>query len=286
MVTRNFLDYLDELEPPSAVENYNYSQLFDDALADLQEALPDWNASEDSLLYRALSRIILRFYVMLERVNDNVRRSFLYYQTGDDLDQGAALVGITRNEGETDAQLKARIPLILHGQAVGTLSGVIAEAFQWRTDIVDANAIAGTDRQTISVAARKKHSDDDTIVPLTAEEMADLQLYLNAPHRVYIGATINVVAYTTQALTITAALVYDKEYDRNLLEDEITKNVYSYIDSINIGDPVNVSTIIDVLTLPGITNVSVTSPSTDQASNGTRLYTITKDATGVQLSFS
>ena len=196
---------LNSLGAAESIEELSPDVLFADDLADLQLALPDWDADPDSLLYKALVRISLRHYVARERRNDNTRRSYLYYAEGNDVDHNVAIVGIRRNTGETDDHLKDRVPLAFQGVAVGTIPGVVSAAYRSAEYISDVQALERNDRQTIDVWALGEEGVD-----LTTPEQTTLGLYLNNPSRKYIGEVVIIGNVTHTNYTIEAAISYDQ----------------------------------------------------------------------------
>ena len=279
MVSRNFLDYLNSQSPPQAVQAFSPDVLFNEHFEDLKASLPDWDATSDSLLYRALTRISFRHYLILERVNNAVRRSFIYYQEGSDLDHGVALAGITRNVGETDDELKERLPRSFFARAVGTIPGIIATAFTFDPFVVDVTAEAQADFQTVKVWALKRENPDDAPSNLTGAERTRLATFLNLPAHKYIGATIEVEGATLTGRTVNLTITHYPDADAQVLDTTIRERLSTYVDSLKLGIPLEDSALIGAAnSVPGVAGVTKVNPTAASPARYSVKYVVDKSA--------
>ena len=291
MVTRNQLDAL-QGTPPSILQAYDPDTLFSEALEDIRAYIPEWDGSEDSILYKAVRRMTFRHYLVLERVNNSIRRSFLYYATGSDLDAVVRARGLTRQTGETDAQLKERALRATQIPAIGTVKGIESLIYNWPDEeeieetngltIQDVQVKIRSDRHTIDVWPALR----GTLQPdrLSGEQTTALQTYLNNDARKYIGTGIVVNQAGIYQATIEATITYDPDYDLTTLQNFVHERWLSECRwrLANIGHKVSQSRIISCLYLPGVQEITLTRMSIPPANSGVsdlpatdgRLYTM------------
>ena len=286
MVSRNFLDHINSLNPPSAVEAFDPSVIFSEDFADLRVSLPDWSAESDSLLYRALKRISLRYYLVLERGNNSNRRTYVYYAEDSDLEHAVALVGIIKQTGETDDELKDRLPRTLRGKAVGTIDGIVTTAFEFADYIVDAQADEQADLQTVHLWTLKRIAIGHQPITLTAAEKTALQVHSNSDPNKYIGANIIVQEPTLTPFTVVAEVHYYAGTDAATLALSVRNRVYDFIQNRRLGLPVNQSALYTALTLPGVDDVDITTPGNSLAAVPGTKYTCALNDTDVVLTFT
>lgn len=101
---------LSGLEAPPVVEALDYEAILAAMAADLRARDPRfdaWVESEPTL--KLLEVAAYREYLLRRRVNDSARAVMLAFAAGGDLDHLAALLGVVRTAGESDATLRARV---------------------------------------------------------------------------------------------------------------------------------------------------------------------------------
>lgn len=89
---------LSTLPAPSVVETLSFEAILADMLSDLQTRDPAFNALvESDPAYKVLEVAAYRETLLRQRVNDAARETMLAYASGSNLEQLAALFGVTRN---------------------------------------------------------------------------------------------------------------------------------------------------------------------------------------------
>jgi len=109
---------LSRLPAPSVVEPLDYETILATLKADLLALAPELGevlALESEPATKLCEVFAYRELLLRARINDAARATMLAYARGSDLDHLAALFGVQRLEGETDARLRARTQLSLEG---------------------------------------------------------------------------------------------------------------------------------------------------------------------------
>lgn len=150
---------LSQLPAPSVVEALSFEQIFAAMLADLQSRDPSFTALvESDPAYKILQVAAYRELVLRQRVNDAARAVMLAYAVDEDLDNLAALLGVTRLQlspgdpdhsipptMESDADLRRRVVLAPEGFSVAGPEGAyIFHALSAAPDVLDASATSPT----------------------------------------------------------------------------------------------------------------------------------------------
>ncbi|MCD2166820.1 baseplate J/gp47 family protein [Comamonas koreensis] len=106
------------LPAPDVVEALNYETILATSKTDLANllrphlpAVDDVLALESEPLTKLLESFAMREMAYRARVNDAARAHLLAFARGADLDHLAALVGVTRMDGEADTRLRTRVQL-------------------------------------------------------------------------------------------------------------------------------------------------------------------------------
>ena len=274
MVTRSQLDAL-QTTPPSILQAYDADTLFSEALEYVRQEIPEWDGDEDSILYKAIRRLTFRHYLVLERVNNSIRRSFLYYATGSDLDAVVRARGLTRQAEETDAQLKERALRATQISAVGTLKGMESLVYNWpgetnqpTLNIQDVQVKIRSDNKTIDVWPAVRGTNAP--IRLAADAQTALQAYLNDTSRKYIGTEVLVQALGVFEATITADVTYDPEYDLTTLQSFVNDKWQAECQYGlgRVGGKIAQSRVIACLFIEGIREITLTRMTMPGTSSG------------------
>ena len=97
-------------------------------VAEVQTALPQWRASQSSPLWYALEQRAADLAAERALLNESGRALVVSDAVGEDLDQLLANFAMTRQAGETDAELRARVPDHWAQLANDTEPGIIRRA--------------------------------------------------------------------------------------------------------------------------------------------------------------
>lgn len=107
---------LSTLPAPEVVETLSFESIFAEMLADLRERDPVFAALvESDPAYKVLEVAAYRELLLRSRVNDAAQAVMLAYAKGSNLEQLAALYGVSRLTSEDDTSLRTRTQLALEG---------------------------------------------------------------------------------------------------------------------------------------------------------------------------
>lgn len=265
---------LSKLPSPSIVEPLDFDTIFNAMLADLQAR----DASFDALVESDPAYVILqvaayRELTLRQRVNDAARAVMLAYAVGADLDNLAALLGVTRLQldpgdpdksipptMESDADFRRRITLAPEGYSVAGPEGAyIYHALGADPGVLDASAtspspgkvvvtVLARDGDGTADAALLQAVDDalsaDDVRPLTDEVTVQSATVVNYA----VEATIYTYSGPDAAVVIAAS----------------TQRLNDYIaESHRLGRDVTMSGLYSVLHSEGVQRVELASPTAD-----------------------
>lgn len=103
---------LSKLPFPAVIESLNFEALFDERKAALIAAYPDAQEAleyESEPLTKLLQENVYRELLLRQRINEAARAVMLAFSGGADLDQLAALFGVSRLADESDATFRLRV---------------------------------------------------------------------------------------------------------------------------------------------------------------------------------
>ena len=119
---------LTKISPPDVIEALDFEAIYQEILANFKQLYPDWTAAlESDPVVKLLELAAYRETLLRARVNDAARACMLPYATGSDLENLAALLGVTRlTDGDTvelDDRLRLRAQMALEGETVAGSHG-------------------------------------------------------------------------------------------------------------------------------------------------------------------
>lgn len=119
---------LTKIPPPDVVEELDFEAIYQEILDNFKQLYPDWSAAlESDPVVKLLELAAYREILLRARVNDAAQACMLPYAAGADLENLAALVGVTRlisgNDAETDDRLRLRTQMALEGETVAGSHG-------------------------------------------------------------------------------------------------------------------------------------------------------------------
>jgi len=103
---------LSQLPPPDVVDELDVEAIVADMLAAYRAAYPEFSAVvESGPVLKLIEVFAYRELLVRQRINDAARATMVATALGADLDNQAAILGVTRLAGETDERLRARAVL-------------------------------------------------------------------------------------------------------------------------------------------------------------------------------
>jgi len=264
---------LSRLPAPQVVEALDYETILADLIASLRLLLPDFQPLESDPATKILQVVAYREVLLRQRINDAARAVMPAYAAGSDLDNLAALLGVTRftlDPGdpelgipptmESDEDLRRRMVLAPEGYSVAGPEGAyIYHALSAHPDVLDASATSPSPGEVVVsilsrtgdgtaspelIAAVASHVSSDRVRPLT--DHVTVQSAQIVPYA--IAATITTFAGPDGSVVMAEAQRRTQEYITN---------------SHRLGRDITISGIHAALHVEGVHRVVLTQPSAD-----------------------
>ena len=286
---------LSRLPAPQVVETLDYETILAELIASLRLLLPDFQPLESDPATKLLQVVAYREILLRQRINDAARAVMPAYASGADLDNLAALLGVTRftlDPGdpalsipptmESDADLRRRMVLAPEGYSVAGPEGAyIYHALSADPDVLDASATSPAPGEVVvSVLSR---SGDGTASP---ELIAAVAAHVSADRLRPLTDHVTVQSAEIVPYTVDATLTTFSGPDGSVVINEAQRRIEAYVASSHrLGRDITISGIHAALHVEGVHRVVLTAPSADiiigreQAPYCTSL-TITYDGTG------
>lgn len=253
---------LSKLPAPEVVETLSYETLLAQFKADLKTRFPELEDDlESEPVIKILEVAAYRETLIRQRVNDAARGVMLATAGGTDLDQLAALFGVTRLEDETDAALRLRTQLSLEGFSVAGPSGGYRFHALSVAGVKDAyvdSPTPGTVRVTVLSSTGNGAADGDLIAAVrgalsdeTVRPLCD---------------TVMVMSATINQYQVTAEIRVETGPDANTVLAAARASVRKAVDGAHrLGAGAPLSLLYGSLHVSGVRAVTLTSPAADVA---------------------
>ena len=264
---------LSTLPAPAVVEVLSFETILAQMVADLQSRDPAFTALvESDPAFKILEVAAYRETLLRARVNDAAKSVMLAYAGGADLDQLAALFGVTRKTlvpanpnalppvaavMESDTDLRFRVQLSLEGiSTAGPVGAYVFHALKLNSvkDVAVESPTPGNVRVTIL-------SVNNNGVPTSADLQA-VSAALNADDVRPLTDNVTVQAATIVTYAITATIFVNQGPDAALVLAACQAAAQAYAtDRFRIGADINLSGIYAALHQPGVDKVVLAAPS-------------------------
>ena len=286
---------LSRLPAPQVVETLDYETILADLIAALRLLLPDFQPLESDPATKLLQIVAYREILLRQRINDAARAVMPAYATGSDLDNLAALLGVTRftlDPGdpvlgipptmESDTDLRRRMVLAPEGYSVAGPEGAyIFHALSADPDVLDASATSPAPGEVIvSILSR---TGDGTASP---ELIAAVAAHVSSDRLRPLTDHVTVQSAEIVPYTVAATLTTFSGPDGSVVMAEAQRRIEAYIaNSHRLGRDITISGLHAALHVEGVHRVVLTAPTADiiigraQAPHCTSL-TIAYDGTG------
>lgn len=265
---------LSQVPAPSVVETIDFETILAAMIADLQVRWPEFTALvESDPAYKILEVCAYRETVLRQRINEAARSVMLAYSTGADLENLAALFGVTRlviDPGdpealppvpatmESDSDLRRRVQLSLEGFSTAGPSGAyIFHALSADGDVLDASAISPAPGDVlVSILSR---TGDGTASPTL---QATVEAALSAEDVRPLCDTVGVQSAEIVNYAITATLRFNPGPDSATILANAEAAAAAYAGAQHrLGLDVTLSGIYAALHQPGVARVDLASPT-------------------------
>jgi Phage-related baseplate assembly protein len=264
---------LSRLPAPDAIEDLDFETILADAVARMQAQMPDF-VTRDSDPATKLLQVFAYFAQLLrQRVNDAVRAVMPAYAVGADLDNIAALFGITRFNitpaddvlgipavMESDADFRRRMVLAPEGYSVAGPEGAyIFHALSADADVLDASAISPAAGEVlVSVLSR---TGTGAASPTLIDAVG---AYVSAETRRPLTDFVTVQSAEIVDYAVDATLTTFSGPDGGVVLAAAQANLDAYVAaSHRLGRDVTRSAIFAALHVEGVQKVVLASPAAD-----------------------
>jgi len=268
------------LPPPAVVEALDFEAILTAMKADLIARAPELApvmALESEPAVKLLQVCAYRELIIRQRINDAARAVMLATATGTDLENLAALYGVTRLTItpadtsvtpnvpavlESDAAFRARIQLALEGFSTAGPTGAYLfhalSADPLVKDVYVDSPTPGTVRVTVL-------SHEANGVP-TGPVLAAVAVALNAEEVRPLCDQVSVQAATIVNYTVSASVEFYDGPDPAVVLAEAIATVTSYVSQAHaLGRDITFSGLYAALHRPGVARVTLTSPAAEVA---------------------
>ena len=266
---------LSQVPAPDVIETVDFEAILADMLADLQARDPSFTALlESDPAYKILQVAAYRETLLRQRINEAGRAVMLAYATGADLDNLAALLGVTRlvlDQGnpdalppipptmESDADFRRRITLALEGfSTAGPRGAYLFHAISASPAVADA----GVDSPAPGVVRVSvlSHDGDGTA---SSALLSAVTAALNAESVRPLTDTVQVQSAQIVPYQVQATLFFLSGPDSAVVMARAEAAIADHVASLRrIGRDVTLSGIYAALHQPGVQRVELAEPST------------------------
>ena len=264
---------LSRLPAPDIVEELDFETILADAVARMQAQMPEF-VTRDSDPATKLLQVFAYFAQLLrQRVNDAVRAVMPAYAVGADLDNIAALFGITRftltpaDEAlgipavmESDADFRRRMVLAPEGYSVAGPEGAyIFHALSADADVLDASATSPAAGEVlVSVLSRTGSG------AASAALVSKVAAYVSNETRRPLTDFVTVQSAEIVPYAVEATLTTFSGPDGGVVLAAAQANLDAYIASSHrLGRDITRSAIFAALHVEGVQNVELSAPAAD-----------------------
>ncbi|WP_408586582.1 baseplate J/gp47 family protein [Novosphingobium sp.] len=263
---------LSRLPAPSVVEPLDYATIRAQALAQFATLFPAFDATvESDPVVKIIELFAYRELAIRQRQNDAARAVLVAYANGADLDALGALFQVERwiitpadpATGtpavlESDADFRRRITLAPEGYSVaGPAGAYIFHALSADADVLDASATSPSPGEVLVTVLSRTGTG-----VASAGLLATVEAALTAETVRPITDHVTVQSASVTNYSITATLTFLPGPDKALVLAEARAALDAYVaETHRLGRDVMRAGIIGALFVPGVYNVSVSSPA-------------------------
>ena len=239
---------------PSLLLQQSIVQHLASKLTEFQNAFPEWIADESDPAYQVVKMQADSDYRIQQRFNTGALQLAIRTADASNLDTLCANIGVTRNTGETDDQLRNRAVLLQYAPNIITKPGLIAFVLR-QPNVLDATSET-TNSQSHNVYIRAEGGTGSATVTavnaiLNSREVAPAEWsYTVAEAReqqFYVAGTI---WYNSNVITLSQ------------LQNAVQANIESYANGLLINQAMSYNHIVAAITNAGAERLSITTGTT------------------------
>lgn len=264
---------LSRLPAPAIVEALDFETIQADAVARMQELMPDFVPRDSDPATKILQVVSYIVQLVRQRVNDAARAVMPAYATGADLDNIAALFGITRFTlvpadevlgipavMESDADFRRRMVLAPEGYSVAGPEGAyVFHALSADEDVLDASAISPAPGEVlVSVLSRTGSGE------APPELLAAVDAFVSDETRRPLTDFVTVQSAEIIEYAVDATLTTFSGPDGSVVLATAQASLAAYVEaSHRLGRDITRSGLYAALHVEGVQNVVLTAPAAD-----------------------
>ena len=264
---------LSRLPAPAIIEALDFETIQADAVARMQELMPDFVPRDSDPATKILQVVSYIVQLVRQRVNDAARAVMPAYATGADLDNIAALFGITRFTlvpadevlgipavMESDADFRRRMVLAPEGYSVAGPEGAyVFHALSADEDVLDASAISPAPGEVlVSVLSRTGSGE------APPELLAAVDAFVSDETRRPLTDFVTVQSAEIIEYAVDATLTTFSGPDGSVVLATAQASLAAYVEaSHRLGRDITRSGLYAALHVEGVQNVVLTAPAAD-----------------------
>ena len=255
---------LTKLPAPAVVESLNFETILATIKADVIANYPDAAATlqlESEPITKLIEVFAYRELMLRARINDAARSVMLAYAASTDLDHLAALVGVSRLDGETDERLRYRTQLSLEGfSTAGPVLSYVFHALSASNQVKDVYVHSPIPGDVRVVVLATPSTENPGGVP-ASDLLTAVGAALNADDIRPLCDTVSILPATVSTYTVAATLTCTPGPDTAVVLAAAVSAIESYTtEQFRLGYDITVSGIHAALHQPGVMRVDLTSP--------------------------
>lgn len=264
---------LSRLPAPDIIEALDFETIQADAVARMLELMPDFENRDSDPVTKLLQVVSYIVQLVRQRVNDAARAVMPAYAVGADLDNIAALFGITRLTitpadivlgipavMESDMDFRRRMVLAPEGYSVAGPEGAyIFHALSADGDVLDASATSPDPGEVlVSILSRTGSG------AASPELIAKIAAYVSDETRRPLTDFVTVQSAEIVNYAVIATLTTFSGPDGGVVLAAAQASLNAYVESSHrLGRDITRSALFAALHVEGVQNVVLTSPAAD-----------------------
>ncbi|HEY4544869.1 MAG TPA: baseplate J/gp47 family protein [Pedomonas sp.] len=264
---------LSRLPAPQVVEPLDYETILAEMIASLRLILPDFQPLESEPAVKVLQIVAYRELHLRQRINEAALAVMPAYARGADLDNLAALLGVTRFQldpgdpvlgipptMESDADLRRRMVLAPEGYSVAGPEGAyIFHALSADPDVLDASATSPAPGEVVvSILSR---TGNGTASPALIEAVA---AHVSADALRPLTDHVTVRSAEVVPYTVTATVTTFSGPDGSVVMAEAQRRIQEHVAaSHRLGRDITISGLHAALHVEGVHRVVLAQPTAD-----------------------
>lgn len=252
---------LSRLPAPTLIETISYEAVLAELVADLQARDPAYETLVETDPAMVILQVVAyRIVIERQRVNEAAKAVMIAYAAGADLDNLAAVFGVTRLTDETDVALRQRVVLAPESYSVaGPEAAYIFHARSADASILDASATSPAPGEVVVTLLSR--TGDGTA---TSEQIALVEDVVNSHEIRPLTDNVTVQSATIIPFDIEATLTLFSGPDETVILSRAQQGLAAYVEqSKALGRDVTLSALYAALHVEGVQRVNIISPVAD-----------------------